>query len=168
MNFLAVLATCIPTKPSLMHNRFFDAMRLILFKASFKKCGKEIFIRDNVRVFNAKNFSIGNRSGIGLDSKIYCDGEVIVGDNVLTGPDLVIHTAEHKFNSRQEIIKDQGSFILPVEICDDVYIGSRVLILPGVKIGKGAVIGAGAVVTRNIPEYAVAVGVPARVLRYRS
>lgn len=61
----------------------------------------------------------------------------------------------------------QGLENLPVTVGDDVWIGSRVMILPGVKIGKGSIIGAGAVVTKDIPEYSIVGGVPAKLIRSR-
>ena len=62
---------------------------------------------------------------------------------------------------------DQGSRVAKVTIGNDVWIGMRSIIMPGVKIGNGAVIGAGAIVTKNVPDYAIVGGVPAKIIKYR-
>lgn len=84
------------------------------------------------------------------------------------GPDVRIITINHKTERTDIPMKGQG-VLSPqkVTICDDVWIGARVIILPGVTIGKGSIIGAGAVVTKDVPEYAVMGGVPARVIKFR-
>ena len=91
-----------------------------------------------------------------------------MGYNVLIGPELILMTSDHVFKDKNIPIRDQGFVAAPVIIEDDVYIGARVTILPGVKISKGAVIGAGAIVNKDIPEYAIAVGIPAKVVSFRS
>lgn len=110
--------------------------------------------------------SVGNNSGIGINAKLH--GTVIIGDNVMMGPECIIYTSNHEF-SRTDIPMNQQGFRKekPVEIGNDVWIGGRVIILPGVKIGNGCIVGAGAVVTKNIPDYAIVGGNPAKILKYR-
>lgn len=113
-----------------------------------------------------KNVSIGSNSGIGS----YCElrGKVIIGNNVLMASEVVIYTVSHQFMDRKKLIIEQGvTNEAPVVIEDDVWIGRRVMIMPGVTIHKGAVIGAGAVVTKDVPAYALVGGVPAKVIKYR-
>lgn len=93
-------------------------------------------------------------------------GEITIGNNVLVGPKTVIWGRDHGI-SKDQLISDQGHIKLPIIIEDDVWIGANATILKGIKIGKGAVIGAGSVVTKDVPEYAIAVGNPARVVKYR-
>ncbi len=86
----------------------------------------------------------------------------------MMGPDVVILTQNHKFDRLDIPMLDQGfKDEQPVTICDDVWIGARVIILPGVTVGKGAIIAAGAVVTKDVPEYAIVGGNPARVIKMR-
>ena len=86
----------------------------------------------------------------------------------MMGPDVMIFTQNHK-NDRLDIpMMLQTDPKRPVVIGDDVWIAARAIILPGVTIGKGSIIGAGAVVTKDVPEYAVVGGNPARVIRYRN
>lgn len=94
-------------------------------------------------------------------------GEIYIGNNVLIGPKTVIWSLDHQI-SRSELIRKQPYLNKKIIIGDDVWIGANVTVLKGVKIGNGAVIGGGSVVVNDIPEYAVAVGNPARVLKYRN
>ena len=89
-----------------------------------------------------------------------------IGDNVLIGSDVQIIDHEHGM-VRNDLIRDQPARIGQVVIGDDVWIGAGAKILMDTTIGVGAIIGANAVVTSDIPSYAVAVGVPARVIKYR-
>lgn len=86
----------------------------------------------------------------------------------MMGPEVVILTNSHKFNSVDVPMNKQGSFIEPVVIGNDVWIGTRAIILPGVRIGNGVIIGAGAIVTKDVPDYAVVGGVPAKIIRFRN
>lgn len=86
----------------------------------------------------------------------------------MMGPDVIIITGNHEFNRIDIPMRDQGETRPEsVVIDDDVWIGTRSIILPGVHIEKGAIIGAGAVVTKDVPEYAVVGGNPAKVIKYR-
>lgn len=83
------------------------------------------------------------------------------------GPDVVILTHTHNIDRVDIPMGKQGSRVARVIIGDDVWIGMRSIIMPGVKIGNGAVIGAGAVVTKDVPDYAIVGGVPAKIIKYR-
>lgn len=86
----------------------------------------------------------------------------------MMGPDVVILTHTH-VTSRIDIpMGQQGGEIRPVTVGNDVWIGMRSIIMPGVNIGNGVIIGAGAVVTKDIPDYAVVGGVPAKIIRFRN
>lgn len=114
----------------------------------------------------ACNIVLGNNSGLGINCDI--SGPVVIGDNVMMGPEVVIYTTNHEHDRIDVPMIEQG-IAMPrkVTIGDDVWIGRRVIILPGVTIGRGSIIGAGAVVAKDIPPYSVAVGNPARVVKAR-
>lgn len=101
---------------------------------------------------------------------------IYIGNNVLLGPRVYVRGANHSFDSLDIPINQQGHHEESIQylnqnysivIEDDVWIGANAIILPGVKIGKGSVIGAGSVVTRNIPESSIAAGSPAKVIKNR-
>ena len=85
----------------------------------------------------------------------------------MMGPDVTILTNTHNITRTDIPMGQQGSRVAGVTIGNDVWIGMRSIIMPGVKIGNGVVIGAGAVVTKDVPNYAIVGGVPAKVIRYR-
>lgn len=129
-----------------------------------ESCGKRVNIEKNA-YFSAK-VSLGDDSGIGVNAKIY--GRCSIGRNVMMGEDVTIITRNHSFD-RTDIPMCQQGFEeeRPVVIGDDVWIGDRVIILPGVHIGNGCIIGAGAVVTKDVSDYTVVAGNPAKVIRSR-
>lgn len=144
--------------------RLAKAMRACLGGKVLKKCGKNVNIERGA-IFGPC-VSLGDNSGIGIRCEIY--GDVTIGKNVMMGPDVVVYTSGHRFDRIDIPMMEQGrTDVEPVVIGDDVWIGRRVMIMPGVKIGDGVIIGAGAVVTKDVPDYAVVGGVPARILKSR-
>ena len=84
------------------------------------------------------------------------------------GPEVIIYTSGHKHDKTDIPMMDQGmEETKQVIIGDDVWIGRRVIIMPGVNIGNGVIIGAGAVVTKDVPDYCIVGGVPAKILKWR-
>lgn len=162
--FLYFFASRLPVSYSKIKigQKFFRKMCAKLILA---ECGKNVNIEKNA-TFSSR-ITLGDNSGIGIRASI--SGEAHIGKNVMMGPDCIIYTKNHAF-SRTDIPMCQQGFQeeKPVYISNDVWIGGRVIILPGVKIGTGAIIGAGAVVTKDVPDYAVVGGNPAKVLKYRN
>lgn len=144
---------------------FSKKFRAFCAKLILSECGKNINIETGADF--AANIKIGNNSGIGKNSVVMSFAEI--GENVMMGEGCFIYTRNHKFDRTDVPMCMQGfGEYRPVIISDDVWIGSRVTILPGVKVGKGAVIGTGAVVTKDIPNYAIVGGVPAKIIKYRT
>lgn len=142
----------------------YKKMRADLARGFVEYVGENVNIEPNC-VFNYA-LKIGNNSGIGENSELY--GDITIGKDVMMGTGCIIYTRNHKFDSLDLPMWKQGfDEVKPVIIGDDVWIGGRVIILPGVHIGNGAVIGAGAVVTKNVPDYAVVGGNPAKVIKFR-
>lgn len=140
-------------------------IRYLVCKNIFEFCGKNVNIERCAYFGDGKGIFIGNNSGIGVNCKI--QRNVKIGNYVMMGEDVIIITNTHKFDDCNIPMAMQGFENLPVTIGDDVWIGSRVMILPGVKIGKGSIIGAGAVVSKDVPEYSIVGGVPAKLIRSR-
>ncbi len=141
-------------------------LRRLLVRFIADECGKDIIVKQNAYIGSGTGLRIGDRSQIGHNSRI---GQyVTIGKDVLMGPDVVIMANSHAFERLDIPINKQGALeIKPIVIGDDVWIGTRVIILPGVTIHDKAVIAAGAIVTKDIPEAAIAGGNPAKVIRYR-
>lgn len=108
------------------------------------------------------NILLGAHVTVSFDCVILDDCEVRIGSHAHLGPGVHVYTPQRPFDARS---RRHRGFGRPVEIGDDVWIGGRTLILPGVHIGEGAVIGAGSVVTRDVPPRVLALGNPCRVVR---
>jgi maltose O-acetyltransferase len=160
-----LIATRFPTQP-VPGWRIGYALRRKLVSIFAEKCGRNVIIKQNAYLGSASGLKLGDNSQIGANSRI--GPQVTIGNDVVMGPDVVLMTTSHAFEDPDTPIRLQGSLpIRPISIGDDVWIGTRVIVLPGVRIGKGSVIGASSLVTKDIPSYAVWGGVPAKHLRNR-
>ena len=138
-----------------------DSRDLILKK--LLNCKGELCIEQPFYCSYGYNITIGLNFYSDVNLTILDQGGVSIGDNVILGPNVNIYTASHPYNEVQRI---KGlEYAKPVKIYDNVWIGGNVTILPGVKINQGAIIGAGSVVTHDIPPYVIAVGNPCEVVR---
>ena len=118
--------------------------------------------------FNDKSIIIGNRCYIGFNftALAVSKGKIEIGDDVLIASNVLITNENHGIDPVSNVpYMDQNLTYNNVCIDDGCWIGEKVCILPGVKIGKKSIIGAGSVVTRSIPDYSIAVGNPARVIK---
>lgn len=138
-------------------------LRWILYKLFLKKLGFKTRISKRVDVRCPYRISIGSYSNVNkrslLDGR---GGELVIGNNVDIAQDVNIWTLEHDYND--SYYKAKGE---PVYIDDYVWIASRATILPGVRIGRGAVVAAGAVVTKDVPSMTIVGGVPAKPIGKR-
>lgn len=126
------------------------------------------FIRCTGVISNlGQGVKIGNNTGLGHSNFINGQGGVTIGDDVIIGPYVKILSENHIFSNIHTPIRTQGVTRQGIIIESDVWIGANVTILDGVTIGKGSVIGAGSVVSKSIPEFSIAVGVPCKVIKTR-
>lgn len=146
--------------------RFPKAFRAWCARFILARTGKNINIEKNVDL-RWGGIELGNNSGFGEGSII--GGNTVVGNNVMIGRELLTIPRNHRFEDISVPMIEQG-FTKPstITIDDDVWIGDRVTILAGVHIHGHSIVGAGAVVTKDVPEYAVVGGVPAKVIYYRN
>ncbi len=129
--------------------------------------GEYTNIYQNVTLWGPGIIDIGKNTEIGIGSTIYSTEKVVIGDNVLIAAGCYIIDSNHGI-AKNDLIKNQKSVCKGAVIIEnDAWLGAGVKVLSGVHIGKGAVIGAQSLVNSDIPDYAVAVGVPAKVINYR-
>lgn len=124
-------------------------------------------IFEDVLLVNAEKIHIGGSAFINRHTLVHGQGDVSIGEKVLIGPGVFITSINHGYRRRDNIIQEQGFETQRVTIEDDVWIGARSIVLPGVTIRKGAVISAGAVVTKDVDEYTVVGGDPAKLITAR-
>lgn len=130
------------------------------------RAGQDINVESGAYFGSGKGLVIGDRSGIGIDADIH--GPVTIGNDVMMGPRCTILTRNHRIDDVTVPMNTQAfAEYQPVTIEDDVWIGANVTIMPGVRVGTGSVIAAGAVVVRDVEPFAIVGGVPARLIRSR-
>ena len=155
----------------------------------FARCGSNCVFEAGVLVFHPENIElgtnvyvghqailkgyhrnkmrIGDETWIGQQVFLHSAGGIDIGARVGIGPGVRMISSQHREAGRDLAILNSPVELAPIFVEDDSDIGVGAIILPGVRIGQGAQIGAGAVVTADVPAYAVAAGVPARVVRER-
>ncbi|SHE26705.1 sugar O-acetyltransferase [Actinomyces glycerinitolerans] len=139
------------------------AGRRRLLEEIFGEVGEHVWVEPPLHVAYGIHTRVGSPVYANAGLQLIDDSPVIIGNRVMFGPRVMITTAGHPVHPE---MRDRGQqFSAPVVIEDDVWIGGNVTILPGVTIGRGSVIAAGAVVNANVPPMVVAGGVPVRVLR---
>lgn len=145
--------------------KFFNAFRISILR-KFIYVGKDCRIMKKIYLGDGNNVRIGENcrinEGVRLDN-------VMIGDNVLIARESIILGKMHEYADVHVPISQQGErTINPTIIEDDVWLGLRVIVLPGVTLKKGTIVGAGAVVCKSTEEGGIYGGVPARLIRYRS
>ena len=128
----------------------------------------EVIIRPFVDLWSANGFiQIGEGTEIGERSRISIVNSLMIGKKVLISPNVYITDCDHEYSNPEYPVIDQGVVKTSntVQIGDDSYIGINSVIVGNIKIGKHCVIGANSVVTKSIPDYSIAVGVPAKVIK---
>jgi maltose O-acetyltransferase len=138
-----------------------EARRRILSEL-FGRGGETVRMQPPFYCDYGSNIELGERVFFNFNCVVLDVCPVRIGDYTLFGPAVQIYTPMHPFNAE---LRRQQEFGKPVEIGSDVWVGGGALILPGVRIGSRAVIGAGSVVTRDIPDCVLAAGNPCRVIR---
>lgn len=131
--------------------------------------GSNVYIVDGA-VVRAEHGRLvcGDRLAVNGGARIIADyGEIIMGEGVMIGPGVLIRASNHASDDLEKFMWDQGQTGGKIEIGDDVWIAGHAVIVPGVKIGNHVIVAAASVVTKDVPDYAVVAGAPARVIRDR-
>ncbi len=140
-----------------------EEKRQATMRALLAEYGAGIFIEPPIYFGYGRHTHIGDNTFINFNLVVIDDVDVFIGKHVMLAPNVTITTTGHPVHP--DLRRDGGQFSFPVHIEDHVWLGIGVQVMPGVRIGRNSVIGAGSVVTRDIPPNVVAYGTPCRVQR---
>ncbi len=140
----------------------FHSIRIFFYRLSGVKMGKGSAIHMWAGFYQPENITIGHDTIVGDHAFLDGRADLAIGNHVDIASQVLIYNSQHDIDS-----EDFQGVDKPVRIEDYAFIGPRAIILPGVTVGKGAVVAAGAVVTRNVEPYTVVGGVPAKLIRKR-
>lgn len=152
----------------LMHLR--SILRTKFYMLMLKSIGEDTTIERGCKFAYPKTIEIGRRVFINTGN-IFLNSPkdgIKIGDFVNIAPECIFLTSNYDYSDwRKPMNYSSKTIYKPIEVGDDVWVGARSVILPGVKIGRGAIVAAGAVVTKNVPEYAIVGGSPAKLIKFR-
>jgi acetyltransferase-like isoleucine patch superfamily enzyme len=143
---------------------------VLIFHPEHVELGDDVYVGHYaiLKAYHRNKLVVGARSWIGQQCFLHAAGGITIGERVGIGPAVRVLTSTHELPADRDVpIMDGALAFAPVVLDDACDIGVGAIILPGVTVGRGAQIGAGAVVTRDVPAYAIAAGVPARVTGHR-
>lgn len=180
-----------------VHNLFFVGKNVVISHGKNIRCGKNVKFEDYSEIHGlcsegiilgdfvtigrgvmirpssyygtslGQGLIMGDNSSIGPYAYIGCAGKIIIGNNVMIGPSSKLFAESHIYSDLRKTIKSQGVTRKGIIIEDDCWIGSDVIILDGVKIGKGCIIGAGSVITKDIPSNSIVIDKRLQTIRER-
>lgn len=155
-------------------NAWFSKVSSYFAKCSFAECGENVRFSKTSSFSGIENIHIGNNVSLSSATILTTRAKVFIGDYVMFGPHVTIVSGDHRtdiLDRPMMTIKDSEKLPendMDIHIEDDVWVGANAVILKGVTIGTGSVVSAGAVVTKDVPPYAIVGGVPAKVIKYRN
>ena len=145
----------------------FLKIRRFFVKRFIAECGVDLNIEQGAYIGDGRRLRLGNHVGIGKNFKML-NADIMIGDYVMMGEEIMVYGSNHNCSKDKRIGEQGNTPISRLEIKGDNWIGARAIILPSCNvIGYGAVIGAGAVVTKDVPDYAIVGGNLAKVLKYK-
>lgn len=145
-----------------------DALKSAFLRAVGARIGSGNTYYPSVWINSGRRLTVGDHVDFATGCIVTTDGGVTIGDRVLIGYGAKIISRNHAVPDDQRPIYGAGHVSKPVSIENDVWIGTQAVVLPGVSIGEGAIIAAGAIVTKSVPPFAIVAGIPARIVQMRS
>lgn len=145
-----------------------EKLRRRFYRKYFGRVGKDLVIRQDVRIRNIQDIFIGDHSEIGEGVMLQGAGGIHIGDHVILSPHVKIWSANHRYDDLDKPIIKQWYDFKKVVIGNHVWIGANVFVMPGANIGDGVIVSAGSVIgAKAIPPYRIVAGNPARVIGIR-
>jgi maltose O-acetyltransferase len=141
-------------------------MRGMFWGIFLKKKGKQVYVMARVKIMSPQNVEIGNDVRINSDSKIAGQRGIKIGNHVRISYNVNLVTENHEYRERRPI-SEQSYYGGPIIVGDDVWLGANVVVMPRIKIGSGAIVGANAVVTKDVKSNTIVGGVPAKFIKNR-
>lgn len=141
--------------------QLYSNFKALIFLQKFKSTGANVRLRMPMVIYNPENISIGHKVDVGENVILRGGGGITIGNNVLIAAGAALISQGHPINPPRwkNVISE------PIKIGNEVWIGANAVILPGVTIGNGSIISAGAVLTKSVPAFTIYAGVPARFVR---
>ena len=156
----------LPASTAIVGGKLFRKLRYKCCKHIFKECGRNVNIERKLFFGNGRDLCIGDNSGIGIKCEITSD--IIIGKNVMMGPNCCVFNTNHSFSRLDIPMIEQGDTISKQTIIeDDVWIGRQVIFTPGRTVKKGSIVGAGTVLCKDFDEYSIVGGNPSKLIRSR-
>ncbi len=147
--------------------KWLASLRWQYWKVQMAALGEGTYISHWVKITSAHNIRIGKNVHITNRNILNGAGGITLADNFTMGYEGIVMTSMRNYDDRDVPVRQQGSVLKPVSIGVDVWFGARVIVMPGVTIGDGAVVATGAVVTKDVPPFAIVGGVPAKIIGER-
>lgn len=145
-----------------------SSLRVLFWSLLLKKTGLNVTIRSQVTIMSPQNVEIGHDVLLNSDCKIGGQNGIKIGNFVQLAYNVNLVSEDHAYDNPLLPIKKQGyKKTGPIIVEDDVWIGANAVIMPGITIGRGAIVGANAVVTKDVEPYSIVGGVPAKLIKYR-
>ena len=142
----------------------YDKTKTTYLRKKLKSCGETVHFQFPLTITNPNQVEIGNHVAFAAYVHIWGAGSVTIGNRVMIGSHTAITSITHDYN--EDIMYDK-SVLKPVVIGNDVWIGTHAVIMPGIRIGDGAVIGAGSIVTKDVEPLTIVAGIPAKFMKKR-
>ncbi len=165
-------------------------LRAVAYRFLFKKCGRNLRVDSGVTILGFENISLGDNISIMKNSYIYAHdggeltigdnftlnsnsqlgasfGKIIIGNDCAIAPNCLLRASNHRFDNPDIPFRKQGHTYGEIILEDDIWIASNSVITADTKIGRGSIIGAGSIVTKNIEPFSIVGGVPAKLIRKR-
>lgn len=142
-------------------------MRYVTYRRLCDSWGRKVIVFPAAIILSPESLKVGTSVSIHQHCYIDARGGITIGDDVMISHGVTLLASSHSFDDTSVPMKSQPVVMDPVTIADDVWLGAKATVLMGVNIGQGAIIAAGAVVTGDVPAYAIVGGVPAKVIGSR-